>query len=407
MQLNKDLRSVSSGTWGDGLVNVLEVIGNAGFGGMESYIKNFIAHLPANRFRVTCICPNESLFTASLRELGVEEVYITPIEDDPIWRSIQLTIEVARLHKIDLLHSHMPKAHVLAGLAGRLLDKPVVAAIHGMNVTSHELGITRAVGSHLITNCQEAYTQALAMGVSPERVSIVRNGVDIDTFTPFRSGNALRMLIGVPEIIPLVGFVGRLAYEKGPDLFLRAAEFVHYRRPDVHFVIVGDGLMRDQLHDMCAKMRLENHVHFVGWQNTIDVYPALDILAHTSRSDGTSLVLLEAMSCGCPTVGIGVGGVPEIIENESTGFLAGPGDWEGVAFRIIQLLEQPEGLKSMGAAARIRVEKYFNLQTNTIQTAGILRHIALEGVNGHRFGSYSSLAPEIAGRASGDNVKSS
>jgi glycosyltransferase involved in cell wall biosynthesis len=392
---------------GDNPVRILEVIGNASMGGMENYIKNFIANLPDDEFRVTCICPYESPFTDSLRQLGVEEVFITPIADDPEWRSIQLTAEVARLHKIDVLHAHMPKAHVLAGLAGCLIHKPVVATVHGMNVTSHELGVTRAVSSHLITNCQEAYTQALAMGVPAERVGLVRNGVDLDIFTPGGSGVVFRKAIDVPDHAILVGFVGRLEPEKGPDLFLRAAEYIHQELPDVHFVIVGEGGMNGRLNEMCSHMRLEDYVHFVGWwRDTPAIYPALDLLAHTSRSDGTSLVLLEAMACGCPTVGLAVGGVREIIENECTGLLAGAGDWEGAGIRIIQLLQQPERLKNMGTAARARIEKYFNVATNTHRTAEILRRVAFTEVNNERFSNNSTLSRKIGGRASLDTSKS-
>lgn len=406
MDLNKPMQSFSVSGRRDGRVNILEVIGNAGMGGMENYIKNFIAHLPANQFRVSCICPYESPFTDSLRQLGVEDIYITPVTDDPAWRSIQLTVEVARLHQIDVLHAHMPKAHTLAGLAGCLIHKPVVATLHGMNVSSQELGITRAVGSHLITNCQEAYTQSLAMGVPAERIGLVRNGVDTSVFIPDYTGNELRNVINVPRGTPLVGFVGRLEYEKGPDLFLRAADYVHQVRPDVHFVIVGDGVMRNKLEDMCAHLRLDRQVHFVGWwTNTPDIYPALDFLVHTSRSDGTSLVLLEAMSCGCPTVGLAVGGVPEVIENERTGFVVGAGDWEGIGFRILQLLEQPQRLQSMKEAARARAKQHFDVKTNIARTAEVIRHIAFLGTNGHRFNNNSTLTSEIGGKASLDNTK--
>lgn len=375
-------------------INVLEVIGNAGMGGMENYIQNFIANLPEDQFRVTCVCPYESTFTDSLRQLGVEEVYITPVEDDPTWRSIQLVAEVARLHKIDVIHAHMPKAHALAGIAGSLVRKPVVATIHGMNVTSHELGITRAVGSELITNCYEAYTQALAMGVTADRVNLVRNGVDINLFTPNGSRMALRNLINVSPETHLVGYVGRLDMEKGPDLFLRVAEHVHRFQPDVHFVIVGDGTMKNQLKEMSVRMRLDDHVHFAGWlKNTEDIYPAIDILAHTSRSDGTSMVLLEAMACGCATVGLAVGGVREIIESMRTGLIAGPGDWEGLGSKVLQLVEDPELLSSMRIAARARVEKFFNVVANTRGTAAVLSRAAL-GTNANEYNNNSTYSPD-------------
>jgi glycosyltransferase involved in cell wall biosynthesis len=396
------MKSITIAGRNDDRLNVLEIIGSSGLGGMENYIKNFVANLPTDQFQITCIVPNESPFTDSLRNLGVKDVFIAPIEDDPLWRSIQMAIEVAHLHQIDVLHAHMPKAHVLAGLAGSLIRKPVVATIHGMNVTSHELGITRAVGSHLTTNCQEAYTQALAMGVPSDRVDLVRNGVDIEIFSPGRSNNKFRKSINVPEKTPLIGFVGRLEYEKGPDLFLRAAEYVHHIRPEAHFVIVGEGFMHPKLEEMCKQMRIDDHVHFTSWcTNTSEIYPSLDLLAHTSRSDGTSLVLLEAMACGCPTVGLAVGGVREIIENENTGFIVGPGDWEGLGIRIVQLLEQPDRLQSMRIAARSRVEKHFNVATNNRLTAEILCKVAY-GQDILKLTNNSMVSAEVGGMASSD-----
>jgi len=399
------MKSITISGSKDEQINVLEVIGSSGLGGMENYLKNFITSLSCNQFNVTCIVPNESPFTETLRELGVEDIYITPIEDDPLWRSIQLTSEVARLHNIDVLHAHMPKAHVLAGIAGSLIQKPVVATIHGMNVTSHELGITRAVGSHLITNCQESYTQALAMGVPSARVDLIRNGVDTKVFTPAGSHNHFRKSINVSDTTPLIGFVGRLEYEKGPDLFLRMAEYVHRAHPEVHFVMVGDGFMRTRLEEMCEQMRLEEFVHFTNWSSdTSDIYPSIDLLAHTSRSDGTSLVLLEAMACGCPTVGLAVGGVREIIENENTGFIAGPGDWEGIGIRVIQLLEHPERLERMRVCARARVEQHFNVGINNSKAAEILRKVANEH-HIQRIGSTGSLPADINSLISLDRVQ--
>jgi glycosyltransferase involved in cell wall biosynthesis len=365
--------AVNMGSVRDRRINVLEVIGNAGIGGMENYIKNLISHLPKDKFRITCICPYESSFTDTLRQLGVEGVFVTAIEDDPNWRSIQLVTEVARLNQIDVLHAHMPKAHVLAGLVGCLIHKPVVATVHGMHLTSHELGITRIVESHLITNCQEAYTQALAMGVPHTRVELIRNGVDISLFTPDRTNESLRDALNLLRSFPIVGFVGRLDYEKGPDLFLRVAEYVHRILPHVHFVMVGEGAMQRKLVSICAQMRLSKCMHILGWNtNTADIYRSLDILAHTSRSDGTSLVLLEAMACACPTVGLAVGGVREIIENENTGFTNAPGDWEGLGMRVVTLLKQPERLKIMGKAARARIEQHFNLACNIRRTSEVL-----------------------------------
>jgi glycosyltransferase involved in cell wall biosynthesis len=265
-----------------------------------------------------------------------------------------------------------------------------------MNVTSHELGITRAVGSQLITNCQEAYFQALAMGVSSDKVFRASNGVDTTVFTPQNDGLKLRNLIGVSADTPLIGFAGRLEHEKGPDLFLRVAQSINYQRPDVHFVIIGEGTMADELSDICAQFRLEKNVHFIGWQtNTAEVYPALNLLAHTSRSDGTSLVLLEAMACGCPAVALAVGGLREIVENQCTGVIVGAGDWEGMSHHILHLLKHPAKMQKMGKAARVRVEKYFDVRKNTQLTGNILKRFAYKPIKGNKYIDKSVLQSEI------------
>jgi glycosyltransferase involved in cell wall biosynthesis len=252
-----------------------------------------------------------------------------------------------------------------------------------MDVTALELGIARAVGSSLITNCQVAYTQSLALGVPSGRVTLIQNGVDTTKFTPEHAGGNIRDAIGIAADTPLIGYVSRLEYEKGADLFIRIADYVHQFRPDVHFVLVGNGPQYKELSDMCTYMQLKQQVHFAGWwTDAAGIYPSLDLMVHTTRSDGTSLVVLEAMSCACPVAALAVGGVPELIESGSTGVLSAANDWQSLGGLIVQLLEQPEHLKVMGAAARAYVQQHFELKTNVRRTTEVLRHAASGSVNG-------------------------
>src|SRR3954452_15320349 len=241
-------------------LQVLQVLGNAIVGGMETYVSNLVAQLPSDEFQVTCLCPYESAFTASLRRRGFR-VYIAPIQDDPVWRSIELAVELIRQHRIDVIHAHLLNAHTLAGIAGRLTNTPVVATIHARSLWTQEISVSRLTGTNLIVVCQDAYAQALAAGVSTEAVTLIPNGVDTDRFTPQRSGAAFRKAIGVPLEATLVGFVGRLALEKGPDKFVQAASRIHRHRPDVHFVLVGEGALENQVREMISHMGLTDRVH--------------------------------------------------------------------------------------------------------------------------------------------------
>jgi glycosyltransferase involved in cell wall biosynthesis len=360
------------------LIRVLEVAGNAIVGGMERYVYNLARHLPEHRFKITCLTPYESPFTASLRELG-SDVYITAMGDDPVWRSIQFTAELVNQLQIDLIHAHLPRAQMLAGLVGKITNIPVVATIHGMDISSLEIGICRLTGSHLTVVCQEAYSQALAVGVPEERLTLIPNGVDTKTFAPSTNRDWLRKKLGISEDAPLVGFVGRLAWEKGPDQFVQMAEYIHRLRPDVHFVIIGEGPMEEEIDDLIKRARMKAYIHRTGLlEKTWEVFSALDVLALPSRVEGMPFAILEAMSCGIPVAAMAVGGVAEIIEVGTTGYLSASGDWAGLGDAVMKTLAEPERRKAMGRAGRNRVETLFDLRRTTRLTVNLFRKLVTE-----------------------------
>jgi glycosyltransferase involved in cell wall biosynthesis len=351
-----------------GPVHVMEILGNAIVGGMEHYVLNLVRHMPAGQFKVSCVCPYESTLTAELRELGCQ-VFVIQMSDNPTWDSIQELAEIVQRTQVELIHAHLPRAHVLAGLVGSLTHVPVVATLHGMNVTNLDLGVSRTAGTHLITVCQRAYYQALALGVPESRLQLIYNGIDLDIFKAEGDGRDFRQAIGVPLGTPLVGFVGRLAWEKGPDLFVRAARRVVDHLPHVHFALVGEGPMEADLKKIIQELGLEQQVHLAGlWTKTAQIYPAFDVWAQTSRVEGSSLALLEAMACNRPVVAIGAGGVIEQVEAGTTGYILGPEDWGNTGHQIIELLNNPERAWQMGQAGRQRVESLFNLKSSVRAT---------------------------------------
>ncbi len=357
-------------------LHILEVVGNAIVGGMESFVVNLIRNLPTERYRVSVVCPFESPFTVALRQMGCA-VFITPFGDDPHWASIQLTAQVVREHDVDVIHAHLPNGHVLAGIVGALTHTPTVATVHGLNLTNQELGISRTTGTDLTVVCQQTYMEAMALGVPAERLTLIPNGVDTATFTPGGSGERFRAPLGVPADAPLVGFVGRLNWEKGPDLFLRMAERVHRHQPHVHFCIVGEGPLAEGAVHMVGELGIGECVHLAGlWRNILEVYPAFDIFVQTSRSEGMPLALLEAMACGRPVVAMAVGGVTEVVEFGTSGLLVDAGDWEGLAIEVLQLLARPTRARELGEAARRRVEQNFNLKDTIRRTDELFQRLA-------------------------------
>ncbi len=359
-----------------GRIHVLQVIGNAIVGGMENYVERLIENLPADRFAITALCPFESPFTERLRARDIE-VLVTPMPEDPPWSSIQMTCAMVRAGAIDLLHAHLPNAHVLAGIAGRLTGKPVLATLHGHRLGVLDLEVHRNAGTHLSVVCRQSYFHALGLGVSAGQLSCNPNGVDTEAFKPRpRPVDGLRASLGIPASARVVGFLGRLSPEKGPEVFLRAALLARARLADVHFVFVGDGPLAPTLRDSIARFKLGDRVHLAGLRRDVaSVLNDIDVLVSSSHSEAMPLAVMEAMASGLPIVATRVGGVPDMIDQGESGWLVTPNDFEEIAQRLQQILATPGELARMGAAARRRAVEKMALAESIERMAALMTRL--------------------------------
>ncbi len=370
-----------------GRIHVLEILGNAIVGGMETYVERLVENLPPERFAVTALCPFESPFTERLRARDIE-VLVTPMPDDPPWSSIQMTCAMIKAGAIDLLHAHLPNAHVLAGIAGRLTGKPVLATLHGHRIGVLDLEVHRNAGTHLSVVCRQSYFHALGLGVSAGQLSCNPNGVDTEAFKPRpRSEDGIRAALRIPASARVVGFLGRLSPEKGPEVFLRAALLARTRLPDAHFVFVGDGPLASTLRETIARLKLEDRVHLAGVRRDVaTVLNDLDVMVSSSHSEAMPLAVMEAMASGLPVVATRVGGVPDMIDQGESGWLVAPNDFEEIATRLQQILATPGELARMSTAARRRavekmaltdtVERVVALMTRLVPTRTTQREIS-------------------------------
>jgi glycosyltransferase involved in cell wall biosynthesis len=360
-----------------GRIHVLEVIGNAIVGGMETWVERLVEHLPPDRFSFTALCPFESPFTERLRAHDIE-VMVTPMPDDPSWASIQMACAMVKAGGIDLLHAHLPNAHALAGIVGRMTGKPVLATVHGHRLSLLDLEVHRNAGSHLSVVCRQSYFHALGLGVTAGQLSCHPNGVDTEAFRPRpRPADGVRAALGVPADAPLVGFVGRLSPEKGPDVFLRAALLAHAKLPAAHFVFVGDGPLAPMLREDVARFRIGDRVHFAGVRRDIPaVLNDLDLLVSSSHSEAMPLAVMEAMASGLPVVATRVGGLPDMVAHGESGWLVAPGDFEDIAARVRQVLAAPGELARMAAAARARAVEKMSLADSVERMGALMARLA-------------------------------
>jgi glycosyltransferase involved in cell wall biosynthesis len=356
-------------------IPLLEILGNAIVGGMESYVLSLTRRLPRDRFKILCLCPFESRLTDDLRKAAVD-VYISPLSEDVQWETLQLAVTIIRVHGVKLLHAHLPNAHLLASLVSSITGVPALATIHGRSIPMRELEIAQLGFTHLTVVCQSAYMHAIGVGLPEERVHLIRNGVDCDRFANSGSTHYLHALLGIPAAHQLIGFVGRLSPEKAPDMFVRMASLLHGPFPDAHFVLVGEGPLLSELRALVTDLRLAHRIHFAGLQSDMPaVYHSLELLVSSSTTEGMPFALMEGMAAGLATVATQVGGVPEIVEVGTTGLLAEPGEPHRLAQAVAELMRHPARRIAMGAAASLRVQEKFSLEKSINQMDWLLQRL--------------------------------
>jgi len=356
-------------------VHVLEILGNAIVGGMETYVNRLVRGLLPRNFRVTVLCPFTSPMTSALAAAGCD-VIVAPITDDPRWATIQLAATLVVEQDIDVIHANLANAHALAALVSAVTGRPCLATIHGRAMSLLDLEAHRLITTaHMTVVCQAAYYHALALGVDPQRLHHIANGVEMDE--RIQPATSVHDTLGLPKGTRLVGFIGRLAPEKGPDLFVRMARLLANDLHDVRFVLIGDGPMRKGLEKLATELAIASHVHFMGVRDDVEaLLPGLALTVLTSHAEGMPLALMEAMATGLPVVATAVGGVPELVEHGYSGYLVPPGDPRGLADAVKELLASEPLRLRMGAAARTRVRDRWPQSLFVERMGALLRELA-------------------------------
>lgn len=353
-------------------INLLEIIGATIVGGMEIYVLRLLERLPKEKFKITCLCSSESNFTSRLRNSGCT-VHITPLSEDPDWQAIQVGLSIIRLAKIDIIHTHLSNAHTLGGILSKLTQVPALATIHGRYIGIRDLEVHKLLGTHIHVVAKTAYFYSLNLGISVDKISFIANGVDTEIFKSNVKTDYIHTKIDIPSNKCLVGFIGRLSPEKGPDIFVKIAIQVVKQLPDCHFVLVGEGPMRDILENEINSKDCKSNIHLLGLQNDMPaIYSSLDLIVSTSYTEGMPLAVLEAMSSSLPVIATNVGGLIDIVEIGSNGYLNNVGDYSGMTNNIITLIVNEQLRVNFGKSARARMIEKFNLEEKVNETNQLL-----------------------------------
>lgn len=273
-------------------------------------------------------------------------------------------IALFREHETDVLHSHGYRPDVVGGSAAKEAGLARVSTVHGFVgggwknrlyewIQRRSLrGFDRVVGVS-----DEVADTLVRAGVPSSRVRVVRNAWG--GRTDFLSGREARERLGVCNERFLIGWVGRLSREKGPDVLLNALR--RSKMSGVTISFVGEGPERESLSRRGRELSSALEVRCHGQvSDAYRLFPAFDVFVLSSRTEGTPMVLLEAMAAEVPVVATAVGGIPDVV-TEQEAWLVPPEDPEALRRAIAEVRADPDVARDRAAAARNRLQEEFGV----------------------------------------------
>ena len=341
------------------------------------WLPSWLPYSPAGRLdRVPKFRMHAGLKVHHPRYLVVPKVGMTLTPHTLFW-TLKLTLQrlLAEGLRFDLIDAHYfyPDGVAAARLA-REFGIPVVVTARGTDLnlipkyTAPRRMICRAAAhaDGLVTVCQALKDRLVKLGTAPDRIVVLRNGVDLQVFNPMNREKA-RARLGLTR--RTLGSVGWLVERKGHHHAIRALRAL----PDTDLLIVGEGPERTSLERLAAKEGVSERVRFLGrieQKSLPEIYNAVDALVLASSREGWANVLLESMACGTPVIASAVWGTPEVVAAPEAGVLMRTLDEKGVIEGVKRLfMELPD------RAATRRYAEGFSWDATTQGQLALFRQI--------------------------------
>ena len=359
--------------------NVLYVITKLELGGAQKQLLSLIRHLDRVRFSPFLFTAKDGLLVSEAEQIEG----LTLIKSESLGRSINLwrdllaIIEICRCikkNKITIVHTHSSKAGILGRLAAKLSGaKVILHTVHGWPFHDYQPGIIRKLFLGLERFAAKFTDKIIVVSGYDKEKGIANRVTAKDGYVLIHYGivyadftGDLRDVRKELEISPddlVVTNISCFKPQKSPLDFIRLAALIAPLFSQIKFLLVGDGVLRVKVERLIKKLNLEKQVVLTGWRRDIpEILAASDVLVLNSRWEGLPVVVLEALSSGCPVVATATGGVAEVVLEGRTGFLIKPGDIFRMQERLSVLLKSADLRKEMGENGRESLGSNFSLE---------------------------------------------
>ncbi len=319
------------------------------------------------------------------RSLGIRRTL------DPL--GVPRLASVIRREGYDMVHAHLELAMTLAVPAAALARRPAVCTFHhvmrpltGRAAGRERLAVETATRSRRVLFVSEAsrhsFQQAYRPRHMPANWEVMHNGIDLTNFTPGEGDPAIRAQLSGGRTGPLVVLSAAFRDFKGIPVAIKAWPAVRQRFPDAVLSLVGGGELESDLRRLVADEGLGDAVVFAGVRTDMpEVYRCADVVLLPSLyGENLPTVLIEASATGRAVAASRIGGIPDIVIDNTTGLLFESGSEQGLADAVCRLLGDAELRQQLGAAARDRASDEFSATAWVAR----LRSTYLEVMGGRR-----------------------
>lgn len=348
-------------------------------GGAEKNLLNLVTHIDCRRF-------SAFLYTFDLANplKEVMENNNIPCQQIPYPTTFQgirqfiVLSKKIRAQKINILHSYFEGSDIWGTLLAKLSGIPVIVSSKrdmGFSKNKKILAIYRFINPFItrVISVSDAVKHQVNRQekVNLDKIVTIYNGVDLAKFTNSNHQKDLKAKLHLDSSSPVVGVLANIRPIKGMEFFIHAAAIVLNKFPRVNFVVIGDCLPSPEctiyykkLKSLIQDLNLEKKFFFLGQRIDIpEMLSIIDISVLPSLSEGFSNTVIESMAAGKPVVVTDVGGNPEAVVHNKTGFVVPPQNVDLLAQAISTLLANKKLAKSMSEAGRLRVKEFFSMQT--------------------------------------------
>lgn len=357
-------------------MHIMEIVSGRLMNGAINHCLLLTRELVRRGNRVTLVCLPEAWISRQLAGEPVDVVF----SDLHRWPTDELRriAGIARDRQIDVVHTHLSRAHFFGILVRWFARVPTVATAHSRHFQLHWMFNDYVVA---VSEATRRYHR-LHNFVRSGRIETIRTFIDYHRMSAALPDVRARMRgsLGVDDSTHLIGCVGDVIPRKGLIHLVGALPKILAAVPQTRLVVVGRHKDPDyiaRVKSTAGRLQVADAMILTGHRDDVDqIMAALDVCVLPSLEEPLGMSILEASAAGLPVVGSAVGGIPECIRDGVTGTLVRPANSDALAEAIVRLLEDPALRRQFGQAGRIRARDEFSAESQTPRLEEVFARVA-------------------------------